>query len=166
MKYILLLCIIALCTITDIKERKIYNRVLIVGIIMALLLNAYEHGFNGLFETLKGLIVGTLLFFIPYLLGWLGAGDAKLTGVIGAFGGWHFALYATLCIAAAGAIISIWLLIRDKKTGSNLENLRMLFFARPAFFARENHSQYTFPYAVAIMLGTILALGLQVMGYV
>ncbi|MGI6702886.1 MAG: A24 family peptidase [Clostridia bacterium] len=166
MKYILLLSILTICTITDIKERKIHNEVLLLGLIMALLLNAHEAGPSGIIDTIKGLAVGTSVFFIPYLLGWLGAGDAKLTGIIGAFGGWQFALCAVSCTAVAGGIISIILLIRDKRTGCLLQNLKMLFFTRSAYYLRDNDGQYTFPYAIAISLGTGLALGIRVMGYV
>jgi prepilin peptidase CpaA len=166
MKYILLLCILALCTITDIKERKIHNPVLVVGVIMALLLNCYEGGLHGALETLKGLVAGTAVFFVPYLLGWLGAGDAKLTGVIGAFFGWQFIIYATLCIAMVGGIISVYFLVRQKRGSSLLGNLRMFFFTRSSYYIREHDEKYTFPYAAAIMLGTALAMGLQVMGYV
>ena len=166
MKYILLVCILIFCTITDIKERKIYNPVLLLALIMAFLLNAYEAGLYGAIETLKGLAVGTAIFFIPYLLGWLGAGDAKLTGIIGAFGGWHFALYAVSCTAVAGGLISIYILIRDKRAGPLLSSLKMLFFTRSSYYLRDYDGQYTFPYAIAISLGTGLALGLRVMGYV
>ena len=166
MKYILLLSILTICTITDIKERKIHNAVLLLGLIMAMLLNVHEGGPSGLLDSLKGLAAGTALFFIPYQLGWLGAGDAKLAGIIGAFGGWHFAVYSVLCTAAAGGVISIYLLIRDKKTGSLVQNLRMYIFTRSIYYLHDHDGQYTFPYAAAITLGTGLALGLRVMGYV
>lgn len=166
MKYILLLSILTICTITDIKERKIHNSVLLLGLIMALLLNAHEGGPGGLLDSLKGLAAGTALFFVPYLLGWMGAGDAKLTGIIGAFGGWRFAVHAILCTAVVGGAISLYLLIRHKKTGSLMQNLRMFLFTRSFYYLRDHDGQDTFPYAVAISLGTGLALGLRVMGYV
>jgi len=166
MKYILLVCILIFCTVTDMKERKIYNPALLLGLIMALMLNSYGAGLDGAIETLKGLLLGTALFFIPYLLGWLGAGDAKLTGIIGAFGGWQFAIYSILFTAVAGGVISLCLLIRDKRTGSLLQSLKMLFFTRSAYYLRDHDGQYTFPYAIAISLGTGVALGLRVMGYV
>ena len=166
MKYILLFSILILCTVTDIKERKIHNPVLLVGLIMALMLNTYEAGLDGALETLKGLAVGTAVFFVPYLLGWLGAGDAKLTGVIGAFFGWRFVIYAVLCTAVAGGIISVYFLIKNKRAASLFENLRMFFLTRSSYYLREHDETCTFPYAAAIMLGTGAAVGLQVMGCV
>jgi prepilin peptidase CpaA len=166
MKYILLVSILIFCTITDIKERKIYNPVLLFGLIMALLLNTYEAGPSGAVDTLKGLLLGTGLFLIPYLLGWLGAGDAKLIGIIGAFGGWRFALYSILLTTVVGGVISLCLLIRRKRAASLLQNLKMFFFTRSTYYLRDMDSQYTLPYAIAISLGTGLALGLRVMGYV
>jgi len=166
MKYILLICILVICTITDIKERKIHNAVLLLGLIMALLLNAHEGGLYGLIDTVKGLAAGTAIFFIPYLLGWLGAGDAKLTGIIGAFGGWQFSLFAVFFTAIAGSIISLYLLIRDKRVHTVLQNSKMLVLTQSSYYLRDYDGQYTFPYAIAILLGTGLALGLRVMGYV
>ena len=166
MKYILLLSILTICTITDIKERKIHNAVLLLGLIMAMLLNVHEGGPSGLLDSLKGLAAGTALFFIPYQLGWLGAGDAKLTGVIGAFGGWRFAVYAIICTAIVGGIISLYLLIRYKKAGSLMQSLKMFLFTRQSYYLQGHDGQYTFPYAVAIMLGTGITMCLRVMGYV
>jgi prepilin peptidase CpaA len=117
-------------------------------------------------DSLKGLAAGTALFFVPYLLGWMGAGDAKLTGIIGAFGGWQFAVYAIICTAVAGGVISLYLLIKHKKACSLMQNLKMYIFTRSIYYLRDHDGQYTFPYAVAISLGTSLALGLRVMGYV
>jgi hypothetical protein len=77
MKYILLLNILAICTITDIKERKIHNSVLLLGLIMALLLNAHEGGPSGMLDSLKGLAAGTALFFRPLPAGMDGGRGRK-----------------------------------------------------------------------------------------
>jgi hypothetical protein len=47
-----------------------------------------------------------------------------------------------------------------------MQNLKMFLFTRSFYYLRDNDVQDTFPYAVAISLGTSLALGLRVMGYV
>ncbi len=67
MKYILLLSILTICTITDIKERKIHNSVLLLGLIMALLLNAHEGGPGGLLDSLMGLAAGTAAGGSPFM---------------------------------------------------------------------------------------------------
>jgi len=166
MKAMFLLLILLFCTITDIKERRIYNEILLIGIILALILNLHESRTTGLLEMIKGMAIGTSVFFIPYLLGWLGAGDAKLTGIIGAFEGWRFVLYCTLSIAVAGGLISVFLLIRDRKTGSLFQNLHMLFLTKSPHYLHDKEQQHTFPYAAAILIGTGITLVLQVIGYV
>ena len=47
-----------------------------------------------------------------------------------------------------------------------MQNLKMFFFTRSTYYLRDMDGQYSFPYAIAISLGTGLALGLRVMGYV
>lgn len=166
MKIIFLLLILLYCTYTDIRQRRIYNKVLLTGLMIAFLVNFYELGVSGIFITFKGLFVGILIFILPYYLGWLGAGDAKLVGLIGAFTGWEFAMYDALIIAVTGGLISSLLLIKDKKIGPFLKSLFLFMFTRSFVYLREEDTKYSFPYAIAILMGTCITLGLEMIGYV
>ncbi len=55
------------------------------------------------------------LFFIPFALGAMGAGDVKLMGAIGSLMGWKFAVISTLFSAIAGLLVVIVYLIYQKK---------------------------------------------------
>lgn len=166
MRIILLLLILLYCTFTDIRERKIYNKALLAGLVVAFLLNFYDFGVRGIFITITGLLAGILIFIIPYLLGWMGAGDAKLVGLIGAFTGWEFVIYDALIIAVIGGLISSFLLIKDRKIGSIFKNIYLFFFTRSFVYLHEENPTYSFPYAIAILTGTCITLVLEMMGYV
>jgi prepilin peptidase CpaA len=165
MKTVLLFIVLALCTITDIIEKKIYNGVLIIALIAALTLNLQEAGFGGLFFSLKGLFAGTGMFFIPYLIGWIGAGDAKLSGIIGAFSGWEFAVCSALLATVAGGLMSLFILIKDRKLGMLIRDIYAFLTTLRPDALKQNIQGYTFPYAVAILIGACATAGLRVIGY-
>jgi prepilin peptidase CpaA len=165
MKTVLLFIVLALCTITDIKEKKIYNGVLLIALIAALTLNLREAGLGGLFFSIKGLIVGTGMFIIPYAIGWMGAGDAKLSGIIGAFSGWEFAVCSALLATIAGGIISLIILIRDRRLGMLVSSIKAFLTTLCPACLQQKFQGYTFPYAVAILIGACATAGLRVIGY-
>jgi prepilin peptidase CpaA len=63
-------------------------------------------GFSG-----AGLIVGTGIFLIPYLLGGMGAGDAKLMGGVGAILGSTDVIIAAAISVLLGLVYAIVLLL-------------------------------------------------------
>ena len=65
---------------------------------------------SGFLFSVKGLLLGTALLFIPYLLGGMGAGDAKLMGAVGAFLGAAGVFKAFIFSALAGGIYAIILM--------------------------------------------------------
>jgi prepilin peptidase CpaA len=81
---ILLILAVSLSAFFDIKERRIPNWVSIPGIVMGLFLNSFL-GVAQLLQSVTGLVVGIGVMIIPFALGWMGAGDVKLFGLVGAF---------------------------------------------------------------------------------
>jgi Flp pilus assembly protein protease CpaA len=67
----------------DLTVRKIPNWIIAFGLVGGLLLNAFQ-GFAQFSHSLLGFIVGIAVFIIPFALGWMGAGDVKYFGVVGA----------------------------------------------------------------------------------
>ena len=49
-------------------------------------LNA-THGANQLLQSVVGLVAGIVILLLPFALGWIGAGDVKFFGVVGALFG-------------------------------------------------------------------------------
>jgi Flp pilus assembly protein protease CpaA len=67
----------------DLTVRKIPNWIIAFGLLGGLVLNAAQ-GFSQFSHSLLGFIGGVALFIVPFALGWMGAGDVKYFGVVGA----------------------------------------------------------------------------------
>jgi len=67
----------------DLTARRIPNWIIAFGLLGGLLLNASQ-GFAQFSHSLLGFIGGIALFIVPFALGWMGAGDVKYFGVVGA----------------------------------------------------------------------------------
>lgn len=155
---------LGIAAFTDWREQKIYNKLLIPAFLTALLLNTFQEGSIGLTSSLLGAFIGFCLLLLPYLMGGIGAGDVKLLMVIGAFGGTVFVIKSFLYGAVVGGLISGILLTRRKALGYTLKHFLLIipFLNQPYDFSRvlDSSRQEKFPYGIAIVLGTLLALSL------
>ncbi|MDB0580730.1 A24 family peptidase [Salinicoccus roseus] len=105
-----LIIVLAVCVATDLRNRKIYNKVIFPGLIIAFGLNIIFNGFSGFGEALIGFIVGFGMLLIPYILGGMGAGDVKLLGLVGAFKGSGFVFESFLYMALIGGILAVFVI--------------------------------------------------------
>jgi len=112
---VLLAGILITCCITDIVARKIYNWASLGGALVGLTLNCYYFGLHGLALAVLGWFTGISILIIPYSLGGIGAGDAKLLGTVGAFLGAGFAWNSFLLAAILGGIYSAAVLLYQRK---------------------------------------------------
>ena len=79
-----LLSILSISAIIDFRAQKIPNLITLPAVIIALLYHFFTNGIDGLTFSALGLAAGIGLLIIPYMLGGMGAGDAKLMGAVGA----------------------------------------------------------------------------------
>jgi len=91
----------------DIRFQKIPNIITYPSMLIALSYNTITNGTVGLLFSAGGIAFGTALFIIPYLMGGMGAGDAKLMGAIGGVLGVKAVFFAFLFIAAVGGIYAL-----------------------------------------------------------
>lgn len=68
-------------------------------------------GLNGVGFSMGGLVVGICIFIIPYMMGGMGAGDAKLMGGVGAILGPKEIIIAATLSAVLGFFYAIVLLV-------------------------------------------------------
>ncbi|MGB7946461.1 MAG: prepilin peptidase [Candidatus Binatia bacterium] len=70
----------------DLAVRRIPNWIIAFGLIGGLLLNGSQ-GFTPFVHSIAGFVVGVSVLIVPFALGWMGAGDVKYFGVVGALVG-------------------------------------------------------------------------------
>ncbi len=104
---LVLLGILVLAVILDFRSMKISNRLIFVGIVLALAIQIWGNGLLNVFYVLGNISFPVILLYLFYLIGAIGAGDVKLFSVIGGF--FNFK-ELVLCIAASfvlGALFSL-----------------------------------------------------------
>lgn len=164
---IVLVIILFVCLVTDIKYRKILNVVTLPTIVFGLIYNIIAMGFEGFAFSGIGLLVGLGLLIIPYLLGGMGAGDVKLMASIGALMGTSFVFYSFIYMGLIGGLIALILIIKQRGLFNGvIRPLKYFFYKLVLFrsnlgsvgFSTEKNPSISFPYGIAIVLGTLCTL--------
>jgi prepilin peptidase CpaA len=161
----------------DLRERKIPNKITFTGILIGIIVNLITGGWTGLLHAIVGTLAGLAIFFIPFLMGGMGAGDVKLMGAVGALMGWQFSLMTAVYSALFGGLmVLVYLLysgkLKDtfKKMILSLINLLFRFLNHLGYNETINRMQRSLvkdgqtykkiyiPYGVAIAGGTVMVL--------
>jgi prepilin peptidase CpaA len=108
---IFLSVILIVSAVIDLRTQKIPNLITYPTMVIALIYHTTFLGGSGLLFSFSGLCVGTGLLLLPYLMGGMGAGDAKLMGAVGGIIGVKGVFYAFLCAAIVGGIYALVLLL-------------------------------------------------------
>ena len=99
--------ILIIAVTIDVRVRKIPNLLTFPAMATALAFHSITGGWKGFLFSAEGLALGIALFLIPYIMGGMGAGDAKLMGAIGAIIGPRGVFLASLFTAVAGGIYAL-----------------------------------------------------------
>ncbi|MCD8508812.1 MAG: prepilin peptidase [Bacillus sp. (in: Bacteria)] len=158
---LLLIIVLIICVVTDLKSRKIYNKVIFPSLLLALTLNILFHGWSGLQDSLLGFLLGLGILLIPYMMGGMGAGDVKLLALIGAIMGPAFVFSTTIYIALLGGVFGIVILLVRSGIFQNLKStitaLRGITYGIKPELILKKGLKTKFPYGVAIAGGALLA---------
>ena len=159
----------ALC---DVQYRKIPNLITYPSMAIALFYYSFVDGVNGFAFSAGGLILGVAFFLMPYSLGGMGAGDAKLMGVLGATLGPKGLVNAALIIALAGGVYAMVLLIINRRYCKEFIRKNLLVLRTFAVTRQINpipvigqEERPVLCYGLAIAFGTILYVSLSLGGY-
>lgn len=174
---ILLLMLVSLSAAFDAKERRIPNKITFMGIIVGLLFNLISGGWMGLLNSFLGLLAGIAIFFIPFAVGGMGAGDVKLMGAIGALMGWRFSVETAIYSALVGGMMVLVYLVYTRKMREILSGMLLalvqflnriiqrrgyneaLMRAEQNFYRNgREYKKIYIPYGVAIAGGAVLVL--------
>jgi prepilin peptidase CpaA len=164
--------IVILAAIQDLRVQKIPNLLTYPSMGLALIYHAVTNGLDGLLMSATGLALGIGLLILPYVMGGMGAGDAKLMGAVGAVVGPLGVFTAFLLTAIVGGVYALLILLirREDCRGfidRNVMTLKTFVLTRQfvRIPASEAERKPKLCYGTAIALGTILYISLELSGY-
>lgn len=164
---VLLLCI---ASAFDIAQRRIPNRLVATGLVMAFGLHAISgESLSLLTLWLGGCATGLVLFLPLHLLRAMAAGDVKLMMMVGAFCGPDMTVEISLATYIAGGVMALCIVVARGKARQAISNIITLL--RPFVWrligvqlAVERGTQTSvgsMPYGVAITAGALVVLWLR-----
>jgi prepilin peptidase CpaA len=169
---IVLISILIVAAIVDVRIQKIPNLLTFPSMIVGFTYHSVVNGWSGLIFSSMGLTVGIAIFLLPYLMGGMGAGDAKLMGVVGAMIGPKGVALACLFTAIVGgfyALIVFLLNIEYRQGFIERSAITVKAFAFTKNFIPippdESEKKPRLCYAVAIAIGTLIYVFLKIFGY-
>lgn len=153
--------VLVICFVTDVREQKIYNKIVLPSTLMVLILNSWMYGFDGFKLSLFGFIAGLAILLIPYLFGGMGAGDVKLLAFIGAAKGVTFVVNSALYMAIVGGVVALAILVFNKQAASFIKNvfswiISLFYKVRREIDFSNNVGKNKFPYGTAIVTGALI----------
>ena len=169
----MLATLLLLAALSDLRTRRIPNRLIVVGLAASLALQVLNGGMMGMLDWGAGLLVGASLFMLLYAMRAMGAGDVKLMAMVGAFLGPASAFGALLTTLIAGGILAVTVTLLNGSLLRTLSNLRLMAIntlfktiqgIAPQIDAVPD-SAGNLPYGVAIAVGTLVHLVLQHNGH-
>lgn len=168
-----------LAACTDVRTGRIYNWITYPALVVALVGHGLtgglwgipampataeapaQPGVMGLAGALAGFAVGFLPLLVAWLAGGIGGGDAKIMGVVGALGGWRFALSAMLygfVVAAGMALVVLLLRRRLRDTLGRIGRFLWLLLMRASPGDPAAADSPTIPFGLALCIGALAAL--------
>lgn len=157
--------------IEDLRCQKIPNIVTYPSMALAIGYHILSAGLSGLIFSAGGLALGIAFFIVPYLLGGMGAGDAKLMGAAGAILGPTGVIIAAVISIIIGGIYAVVLLVIHY--GYSRSFLGRLWLTLKTFLrtsqiimipAGKDEKRPALYYGVPIALGTMCYVYLKITG--
>ncbi len=152
----------------DLRTRRIPQTLTLGGALCGLAFHLLSGGWNAGVGSVTGWAVGIAIFFVPFALGGLGAGDVKLLGAIGAWLGPMSALWVGLYAGAAGGVLAIFVALTKGYLFEAIGNVGMMLAywrvngVRPLPEMTLEHGKGPrLAYAVPILAGTMVTLWLK-----
>lgn len=170
-RYLVLAGLLVIAAISDLKRQRISNRLVLSGLVLALLFHLFFPQDLGLWQGFLGLLVGFAMLLPFYLLRGMAAGDVKLMAMVGAFLGPSLTLVAVVLTFLFGGLWALKEVARQQAWSrllGNLRHLKSLYqYSSPTNVSSQGVGPYRvrslgrLPYGVAIAVGTLLTLLVQ-----
>jgi prepilin peptidase CpaA len=130
---LILLLLLLAASISDLRTRRIPNRLTFGGITLALLygLLAHHPHSGGFFWALGGMALGLAMMLPLYLLHAMGAGDVKLMAMVGSFLGpeatWQAVIFVFITGGLAAISYALWHRMAGKLLRNSAEAVQLLY---------------------------------------
>jgi prepilin peptidase CpaA len=160
-----ILLVTVLSVFFDLTVRRIPNWIIAFGLLGGFLLNASQ-GFAQFSHSLLGFIGGIGVFIVPFALGWMGAGDVKYFGVVGALLGVEWlprVLFYSILAAGVFAVAYVAIgrfnsgFLKDAWIDCKLAILSLGRLLPDSIGKRTAKGADSVPWGVAIGAGTLVA---------
>lgn len=159
---LVLLGILILAVILDFHSMKISNRLIFIGIILALAIQIWGNGLPNVAYVLWNISFPVIMLYLFYLVGAIGAGDVKLFSVIGGFFNFRELVLCMIASFALGALFSLGKMLylgtflRGIQRG--LRYFRGLLKGEQGVYERDyRHKTNLIHFSMAILLGAVFA---------
>jgi prepilin peptidase CpaA len=149
--------------VTDLRTRRIPNRLTVTAMAAGLLLGIGAQAWGGLWQASSGVVIAFALLVLPFALGLVGAGDVKFLMAFGAFLGPLRTVEAFLWATAAGGLLAVAVLGvthrgRARVLTSWIQFKNFIYTRDPSVLKPATHSDtIAVPYGLALALGAVTA---------
>jgi prepilin peptidase CpaA len=154
------LLLAALAARTDVRTRKIPNRLTFPALLLGLAAHLAFGGRDGFLAALAGMAVAAAVLMPGWLMRWMGAGDVKLMAAAGAWLAFPHAVIALLASLVAGGAIAAVVAWRRGVLGTALRNTAWLAswsFSGATTAPAPATTGIRFPFALAVLAGCVVA---------
>jgi prepilin peptidase CpaA len=169
---ILLTSLLILASISDIRTYKIKNIITLPYVLAGMIINIYINGVNNLLTFAIDILIPIICLIPFYSLKMLGAGNIKLFSAISAIMGHRFVLLSMVFSFLVGGVIALLIMLIRKNFKKRfaylfqyLKNCFITFSIQSyTSIGSESKDAVTedvsgrFPFAIAVSLGTAIAL--------
>jgi len=146
--------------VTDVRERRIPNKLTYPAAILGVLLQAVLFGWKGLLSGVLGGVVFGGVFLLFYIIDAMGAGDVKLATALGCVVGASASVKLMFTTSVAGGVLAVIYMVRARRVIKTLCNTFAVF----AFHAQrglqthpyvnlDNPDSIRMPYGLAFAAG-------------
>jgi prepilin peptidase CpaA len=161
-------CVAAIACCIDVRQQRIPNWLTLGAAIAALVYRTFVEGAIGFTDAGAGWVVGAAMFFLPFALGGLGAGDVKLLAALGAWFGLADAIWLGLYTGIAGGVVALVVALLRGYLRQALANVGLLLMhwrvsgirALPELTIH-NARAPKLAYGVSIFAGTVVTVWLR-----
>ena len=148
--------------VTDVKERRIPNRLTYPAMLLGLGLQGVAHGWRGLLLGVGGCLVFGGVFMLFHLVRGMGAGDVKLAAALGCILGPAASWQVMFATAVAGGLLAIAFMVVSGRVAETLRNTLWVVahhaqhgFETHPVVNLDNPGAVRMPYGLAFAAGTL-----------